>query len=88
MSTALVSQFDDMTIIHEPESDRLHLLSASVTSVLNLIAHEQSTKSYVLRLISDHCFDSSVKGDPAEESEVYLQYLVGQGIIRKLNDSV
>lgn len=83
MSTALVSQFDDMSIIHEPESDQLHLLSISVTSVLKLIGHKKSTKSEVLRLISDNCFDSAVVGDVAEESEAYLQHLVGQGIIKK-----
>ncbi|WP_372738476.1 hypothetical protein [Neptunomonas sp.] len=83
MSTALVSQFDDMTIIHEPESDQLHLLSSSVTSVLNLMGHKKSSKSEVLQLISGHCLDSSTMDEPGENSEAYLQHLVDQGIIKK-----
>lgn len=88
MSTALVSQFDDMWIIHEPESDKLHLLSASLTWILKQIQHKKSTKTEVLQLISSHCFDALVIENLAEESEVYLQHLVEQGIIRKINDSV
>ena len=84
MSTALVSRFDDISIVHEPESDGLHMLATSLTLMLKLIVHKKNTKAEVLGLISEYCFGTSSMDGVAEGSEIYLEYLVDQGIIKRI----
>lgn len=88
MSTALVSVFDDIAVVHEPESDRVRLLSDSVVAVLRLLDRTYKAEDQVLELICQHCLDLSAYDQREEESKAYLQHLIDQGIIRKLNDSV
>lgn len=82
MSTALISQFGDMSVIHEPESDELHVLSASVVSILQLMGDKKNSKAELLSLIAKHCFGSSVSGVVTEGDEEYFQHLIDQGIIK------
>ncbi len=83
MSTALISQFGNMSVIHEPESDELHVLSASVIAILDLMANKKNSRAEVLGLISKHCFGSTVLDEVAEGGEEYFQHLIDQGIIKK-----
>ena len=83
MTAALISQFGDMSIVHETASDELHLLSEPVVSLLKQISHTHKTKDEMLLLISEYCFESPPLLESSEGSETYLQHLVDQGIIKK-----
>lgn len=83
MSTALVAMYDDMAIVHEPELDRLRMLSASIVKLLSYIDRKKVAEFEVLQLISDCCLSLSSCEPKEGDSRAYLQHLIDQGIIKK-----
>ncbi|WP_143083718.1 hypothetical protein [Neptunomonas qingdaonensis] len=88
MSTALVSIFDDMAVVHEPECDKVRVLSKSVVTVLDYLNRGNKAEDQMLELIGKYCLSLSVHEKNQDESKAYLQHLIEQGIIKKLHDSL
>ncbi|SIS47965.1 hypothetical protein [Neptunomonas antarctica] len=81
LSTALVANFDDMSVLHKPETDQLHVLSSPVVTLLRMVQGSRILEAEVLELIKENCFD--VHPVSEEDCQQYLQLLVSQGIFEK-----
>lgn len=84
ITSALVCEFEDKVIIHEPETDKIHLLDAGIVSLLNVISLSIKKESDLLNLVHLHCLNfAGVENSAPDDCKAYLQHLVDQGIIKK-----